>query len=115
MCAFKSKSIRWFVNTTHWNPTRSEWVIAMRLVGNDEERERINKFVFKKDAKHAIIGRLLIRKCCNYFCGPELFNLSPTGDLHKPFLKRSEKGKPILVQSILVCLFVFSFNHIDSI
>lgn len=90
--------LRWAVNTSTWNPSRTEWVFAMKLVGSDEERARINRFVYKKDAKHALIGRLLIRKCCDHFLGPGKLGFTTDSQL---FIKRSEKGKPILIESIL--------------
>lgn len=95
----KGGIIRWAVNTSSWNPSRTEWVTAMRLVGSDEERSRINRFVFKKDAKHALVGRLLIRKCCFDFIGAGQFSFSPENVLNKVTISRSTKGKPILVQS----------------
>lgn len=113
MNACKGGILRWAVNTSSWNPSRTEWVSAMRLVGSDEERTRINRFVFKKDAKHALVGRLLIRKVCAYFIGSagQLFantnnncSSSPEdepkseGNLQLK-IARSEKGKPILLQS----------------
>lgn len=97
MTGYKNGILRWFVNTAAWNPTRTEWVVAMRLVGCDEERNRINRFVYKRDAKHALVGRLLIRKCCNHFCGVGTFNTDST-DRSRRFLTRSEKGKPILIE-----------------
>ncbi len=108
--------LRWAVNTAAWSPSRTEWVTAMRLVDSDEERQRINRFVFKRDAKHALVGRLLIRSCCRHYLDAEqqqqLFSSNKTSsfspevssseDQHRrPSLRiaRSEKGKPILLQS----------------
>jgi len=110
----KSGMLRWVVNTNAWNPSRTEWVTAMRLVGNDEERIRINRFVFKKDAKHALIGRLLIRKCCYEFLGADRFssstnNQEPNEASSKITISRTEKGKPILLQSIIFP-FLFSID-----
>lgn len=100
MSSPKGGFFRWAMKTNSWNPTRTEWVIGMRLVGNDEERTRINRFVFKKDAKHALIGRLLIRKCCLEYLGSDLFH-SSVNESSKDQLNivRNEKGKPILMKS----------------
>ncbi|UXI16694.1 hypothetical protein NH340_JMT02637 [Sarcoptes scabiei] len=100
--SLKRKTLRWYVDTNAWNPTRSEWIVAMRMVGNDFERDRINRFVYKKDAKHALVGRLLIRKCCEYFLGSKKFCLHHPDDRNlfgdQLVLERSEKGKPILME-----------------
>ncbi|KAJ6218436.1 hypothetical protein RDWZM_009593 [Blomia tropicalis] len=110
----KGGILRWAVNTTSWNPSRIEWVTAMRLVGNDEERSRINRFVFKKHAKHAIVGRLLIRQCCNDFLGIGRFTFSDEHQSDQLTIKRSEKGKPILIQKDIdgneVTFDQFQFN-----
>lgn len=113
---FKDGLLRWSVNTNTWNPTRKEWLTAMRLVGNNIERDRINRYVYKKDAKHAIVGRLLIRKCCEYYLGPEKFCLYPEDDCDQLILERSDKGKPILIEGKFTCnvqseLVAFSFNR----
>jgi phosphopantetheinyl transferase len=54
-----------------------------------EERERINKFVFQRDAKLALVGRLLLRAA---IVKSECVR---NGDI---VFGRTEKGKPILVQ-----------------
>src|SRR6218665_2595956 len=95
------KMIRWAFNTTHWSPSKSEWITAMRLVGSDEERRKICRFVFRKDAKHALVGRLMIRKCCDLFLGAENWTSSSIEQSScqsqsKLLLTRSEKGKPVL-------------------
>src|SRR5699024_8680954 len=97
MNGLKGGILRWAVNTASWSPTRAEWIAAMRLVCSDEERIRINRFVYKRDAKHALVGRLLIRKCCDHFLGPGKFGFG-TIDNHL-FVERSDRGKPILVES----------------
>lgn len=113
----KGGILRWAVNTTSWNPSRIEWVTAMRLVGNDEERSRINRFVFKKHAKHAIVGRLLIRQCCNDFLGIGRFTFSDEHQSDQLTIKRSEKGKPILIQKdidgneVIFDQFQFNISH----
>lgn len=89
--------IKWAFNFRSWQPTRSEWIFCGQCVQN-EEKERIQRFVFKKDAKAAMAGRLLIRKAIAY-C------------LEIPYkeikLGRTEKGKPYLVNTVQGSL---SFN-----
>ena len=107
-CSNKDAGIlRWAVNTNRWQPTRTEWLTAMRMVDNDHERNRINRYIYKKDAKHALVGRLLIRKCCEHFVGSKRFCLYSSNNSESSFvdnedqliLERSDKGKPILIES----------------
>ncbi|KAM7286804.1 L-aminoadipate-semialdehyde dehydrogenase-phosphopantetheinyl transferase isoform X5 [Ixodes scapularis] len=62
------KSVRWAFNFMAWKPTQEEWLFATRCV-QSEEKCRIDKFVYSKDAKSSMvgddnfIGRLLLRKC----------------------------------------------------
>lgn len=78
--------IKWAFNFRAWQPTRSEWMFCGQCI-QSEEKDRIQRFVFKKDAKAAMIGRLLIRKAI-------------ADCLHLPYkeikLGRTEKGKPFL-------------------
>lgn len=49
-----------YFNCQKWNPTREQWLAATRCITADE-LERIHRFVYQRDAKFALIGRLLIR------------------------------------------------------
>ena len=51
--------IRWAFNFSVWNPTRTEWTFCNQCIQN-EERERIKKFYFKKDAKAAMVNVFLL-------------------------------------------------------
>ncbi|XP_014673350.1 PREDICTED: L-aminoadipate-semialdehyde dehydrogenase-phosphopantetheinyl transferase-like [Priapulus caudatus] len=79
-------SIRWAFNFGKWKPLREEWLLAAQSV-QLEENQRIHKFVFRKDAKAALVGRLLLRKV-----------IAEKLDIpwQKVKLVRTEKGKPIL-------------------
>ncbi|XP_020615711.1 L-aminoadipate-semialdehyde dehydrogenase-phosphopantetheinyl transferase-like isoform X1 [Orbicella faveolata] len=84
-----------------WKPTRQEWLLGISCV-QSEEKDRIMKFVFKKDAKSALIGRLLMRKVISEF------TQLPYNEV---ILKRTEKGKPYLANdSLEPSLRNFSFN-----
>ncbi|KAJ7370246.1 hypothetical protein OS493_033592 [Desmophyllum pertusum] len=84
-----------------WKPTRQEWLLGTSCV-QSEEKERIMKFVFKKDAKSALIGRLLMRKVISEF------TKIPFNEV---ILKRTEKGKPYLANDITEpSLRNFNFN-----
>ncbi|KAM6946009.1 L-aminoadipate-semialdehyde dehydrogenase-phosphopantetheinyl transferase [Aplochiton taeniatus] len=77
---------RWAFCSGSWKPTRSEWLLAARSV-QPEEKERIVQFVFAKDAKLAMAGRLLLRRLVCEKMG------IPWGQIR---LERTPKGKPYL-------------------
>lgn len=79
-------SVRWAFRCGSWTPTRTEWLFASRCI-QPEEKERIGQFVFAKDAKSAMAGRLLLRK---FVC--EKMNI-PWAHIR---LERSPRGKPYL-------------------
>ncbi|XP_061775245.1 L-aminoadipate-semialdehyde dehydrogenase-phosphopantetheinyl transferase-like isoform X2 [Nerophis ophidion] len=82
----KMASVRWAFRCGCWTPSSSEWLFAARCV-QQEEKDRIGKFVFAKDAKSAMAGRLLLRR---FVCER----------MHIPWaqfrLERSPRGKPYL-------------------
>ncbi|KAL0973439.1 hypothetical protein UPYG_G00203640 [Umbra pygmaea] len=78
--------VRWAFRCGSWTPTRSEWLLATRCVQR-EEKERIGRFVFTKDAKSAMAGRLLLRRLvCEKMGVP----------WEKICLERTPRGKPYL-------------------
>ncbi|XP_048774505.2 L-aminoadipate-semialdehyde dehydrogenase-phosphopantetheinyl transferase-like [Ostrea edulis] len=89
--------IKWAFNFRAWQPSKSEWMLCGQCI-QSEEKDRIQRFVFKKDAKAAMAGRLLIRKAIT-----ECLNL-PYKEIK---LGRTEKGKPFLVNLVQES---FSFN-----
>lgn len=82
----RSLSIRWCFNTKRWTPSKEAFIQAMVRI-QPEERERANSFLFRKDAKPALIGRLMMRYCLCKMLGLQ------NGDLA---LDRTPKGKPII-------------------
>lgn len=56
-----SKRVRWVFDCGNWFPSENDWSKASRSI-QLEEKERIGRFVFKRDAKRSIIGQLMIRK-----------------------------------------------------
>ncbi|CAL1540141.1 unnamed protein product [Lymnaea stagnalis] len=87
---FTSRNIRLAVKSRSWNPTQQEWKRAAQCV-QIEEKDRIGKFVFKKDAKSAMVGRLLMRYAIS-----KMLN-TPSRALR---FSRTEKGKPYLLSPI---------------
>ncbi|XP_071495153.1 L-aminoadipate-semialdehyde dehydrogenase-phosphopantetheinyl transferase-like [Diadema antillarum] len=82
-------SIRWAFKCGSWTPDRSEWLLASSSI-QLEEKKRIGQFVFTKDAKSAMAGRLLARKAIH-----ETLSI-PWVDIQ---LARTERGKPYLVNT----------------
>ncbi|KAG7278687.1 hypothetical protein CRUP_014042 [Coryphaenoides rupestris] len=80
-------SVRWAFRCGSWSPSRAEWLYAARCVQR-EEKERIGQFVFARDAKSAMAGRLLLRKLVCERIGV------PWSEIR---LGRSPRGKPYLV------------------
>lgn len=46
--------VRWAFPCAAWRPRREEWLLAARLV-QPEEKERIGRFVYARDAKAALV------------------------------------------------------------
>ncbi|XP_067842244.1 L-aminoadipate-semialdehyde dehydrogenase-phosphopantetheinyl transferase isoform X2 [Heptranchias perlo] len=98
--SLKMDGVRWAFRCGSWQPTCSEWLLAARCV-QDEEKQRIGRFVFAKDAKAAMGGRLLIRKLI-----AEKLKI-PWNEIQ---LQRTTKGKPFLTNPILNVFPNFNFN-----
>ena len=88
---FENGLVRWAFNSELWRPSDEEWKRLLDAV-QPEERARINRFVFKKDAKLALVGRILIRR---FVC--KHFNLGGKEGNRQVTLKRTKQGKPFLV------------------
>ncbi|RVE64646.1 hypothetical protein OJAV_G00127960 [Oryzias javanicus] len=96
-------SVRWAFRCKSWTPSRSDWLFAARCV-QPEEKERIGQFVFTKDAKSAMVGRLLLRR---FVC--ERMGI-PWTEIR---LERSPRGKPYLADPLKIsphCDRSWSFN-----
>lgn len=85
-------SVRWAFRCGSWTPSRSDWLLAARCI-QQEERDRIGQFVFAKDAKSAMAGRLLLRR---FVC--ERMGI-PWSEIK---LERSPRGKPYLAAPLKV-------------
>ncbi|NXI39654.1 ADPPT transferase, partial [Galbula dea] len=93
-------SVRWAFPCAAWHPCRREWLLAARLV-QPEEKDRIGQFVFARDAKAALAGRLLIRKLiAEKLC-------IPWNEIH---LQRTSKGKPFLANNVVTNYPNYNFN-----
>lgn len=56
--------IKWAFSFRTWQPTRSEWMFCGQCI-QSEEKDRIQRFVFKKDAKAAMVGPMLKKRMIN--------------------------------------------------
>ncbi|XP_066998736.2 L-aminoadipate-semialdehyde dehydrogenase-phosphopantetheinyl transferase [Anabrus simplex] len=80
-------SVRWAFNTASWVPTDDQILIATSCI-QQEEKTRIGRFVFQKDAKASLIGRLLMRKFVADYSNRNYSSV---------YFDRDVKGKPFLV------------------
>ncbi|KAG9491364.1 hypothetical protein GDO78_000065 [Eleutherodactylus coqui] len=94
------EGVRWAFPCARWTPGRDDWSLCARCV-QPEEKQRIAQFMFTRDAKAAMAGRLLIRK----LIAEKL--LIPWDKIQ---LDRTAKGKPFLVSGIPPNLPNFNFN-----
>ncbi|KAM9319474.1 L-aminoadipate-semialdehyde dehydrogenase-phosphopantetheinyl transferase [Gastrophryne carolinensis] len=94
------EGVRWAFPCARWAPSRAEWLLCGRCV-QPEEKLRIGHFMFTRDAKAAMAGRLLMRKLI-------------AEKLHIPWnkirLERTAKGKPFLANNIPLQYPNFNFN-----
>lgn len=82
----RMSAIRWAFNWKEWNPSQREFEHAISCV-QSEEKSRLGKFVFRKDARASLVGRLLMRKFVSEYA-------------HLPYDRitfvRDEHGRPVL-------------------
>ena len=91
--------IRWAIDIAKWRPGGSEWAQALSLV-QDRERQRICRFVFKRDAKASLAGQLMLHK---------LIRETLCIRNEEVILERTEKGKPYFSMKALP--FHFNVSH----
>lgn len=96
----KRTSVRWIFDCSKWYPTRKEWAIASTSI-QFEEKERIGRFFFKRDAKNSMAGRLLMRKFLTIHSGLKWKEIE---------IKRGEHGKPYFTKLAEVPLN-FNISH----
>lgn len=68
--ASQIKYARWAFNCSTWSPSEKDWQLLASGI-SAEDKEEVGKFVFKKDAKSAMIGRYLIKKFVSEATGLE--------------------------------------------
>lgn len=95
------KSVRWAFNFGKWNPTPSELLLASSCI-QQNEKERVAKFVFKKDLKASLIGCLMMRKYVT-----EVTN----SNYNEIQFIRDNMGKPIVENEELRKTTHFNISH----
>lgn len=60
-------SARWSFNWAEWSPTENDYRRAVSCVQLDE-KERLGRFVYRKDARASLVGRLMMRKFVSEYC-----------------------------------------------
>jgi 4'-phosphopantetheinyl transferase len=89
---------RYYINCNNWNPTHDQWIYATRCI-TKTELERIDEFVFQRDAKFALAGQLLIR----YLLSQAFQRKSSTFEI-----QRNEYKRPFIVSTPK---FDFNLSH----
>lgn len=84
-----SQSVRWAFNWKNWFPSEKEFSRAITCV-QPEEKERLGRFVFRKDVRASLAGRLLLRKFVSDNSLVPYNQIVFARDEHqKPFLKNN--------------------------
>lgn len=82
-----STAIRWAFNWKEWNPSEREFQHAIACVQSDE-KARLGKFVYRKDVRASLAGRLLMRKFVSECTGLPYDKITFIRDEHnRPALK----------------------------
>lgn len=98
-----STSIRWSFNWSNWSPSPQQFRQAISFI-QPEEKQRLGRFVFRKDVRASLAGRLLIRKFINDHT--EI----PYRDIK---ISRDENNKPCLENTVKSPL-LFNVSHQGS-
>lgn len=84
-----SSAVRWAFNWKEWDPCWQEFEHAISCV-QSEEKARLGRFVFRKDVRASLAGRLLMRKFINEYAGLPYDQVT---------FVRDERNKPLLKDS----------------
>lgn len=85
----RMSAIRWAFNWKEWNPSEREFEYAISCIQNDE-KARLGRFVFRKDVRASLVGKLLTRKFVNEYTDiPYDKIVFVTNEHNKPILKNN--------------------------
>lgn len=79
-------SVRWAFNVAAWDPTDEDWILASQCIPF-YDKERIDKFMFKRDAKACMAGCLMIRKFAHLASGKAYNEIE---------IARGKDGRPVM-------------------
>lgn len=88
-------------NFTKWNPSEADMLLCSACI-QPEEKERLTRFVFKKDLKSSLIGLLMMRKFVSEALNKKYNEIKFT---------RDEKGKPVLEDCQFNGQLSFNVSH----
>lgn len=104
------KILKFCFNTTSWQPTKTEWMHLLSAIAK-EERDRVSRYVFKRDSKQTLMGQVLIRYCLKNLLNIESNNLCiARNPKERPYLKLKETLASVK-QPNLDCLVDFNVSH----
>lgn len=93
-----SSVIRWAFNWKKWNPSEQEFEHAISCIQSDE-KDRLKRFVFRKDVRASLVGRLLMRKFVNEYAGLPYDKIT---------FVRDERNRPVLKDNSMTVNFNIS-------
>lgn len=96
--------VRWAFDFSKWHPSESDLLSATACLQPDD-KERIGRFVFKKDFKASLIGRLMLRKYVHEATS------TPYKDVR---FVRDQHGKPVLAAPPADTKVNFNISHHGS-
>ena len=95
------KSARWYFNIKTWNPSYNDILLSTSCI-QQEEKDRLIRFVFKDDFKSSLIGRLMMRKFIHSV------SHYPYNEIH---FFRDDRGKPKLAKPRELIDVSFNVSH----
>lgn len=101
MAQVENRSLRWAFDCYEWKPSREQLADAFARI-QSEERKKVSAFVFKRDVKHSLIGRLMLRAAAAIVSG-QANKLIQLG--------RTQKNKPYIQHPILSDEFDLNVSH----
>ncbi|CAK9811655.1 L-aminoadipate-semialdehyde dehydrogenase-phosphopantetheinyl transferase [Anthophora plagiata] len=75
------QSVRWAFNWKEWNLGEKDFAYAISCI-QLEEKERLGRFMFRKDVRASLVGRLMMRKFVNEYGHIPYNNIVFTRDTH---------------------------------
>ncbi|ESN94883.1 hypothetical protein HELRODRAFT_133824, partial [Helobdella robusta] len=98
--------LRWAFNSGQWQPTMEQFVTALSMI-QQEERKKVSGYLFKRDVKSALTGRLMIRAAVRKALSLKNVDIK---------LQRTDNGRPFLEQtSGTNSNFDFNISHQDEL